>query len=434
MLIKNPIFLLLIAFALPCLIGCGGDQDAEFPDEVFVLGVSSLDWKRIDTLLARGELPHFRRLLEEGVRAAPRGEDPLTTSALWASFETGKSPRKHGVLGAVENLGDGSSVPSRSITRRSMSLWQMASRNGLGVACVGLPGSWPAETVQGQVVSNTTMPTRWTETREVRFEFVAGRLDTYPVVLRSEIEPLIRPIEELDREELARFFVLTERDLRMAFAEPLGSIFARENPMRDFALTYQADRSYLDMAFYLREQYSPEVTAVFLELPAVVSPVYWFFVEPEVYKSASSQAHRFQNTVDEVYRWVDESLGRVMDSLGPRSALMVLSEHGFGTSYTTGDGGPPRPFPEAQPRGVLLMRGPGMREGVELKGAKLVDLAPTILAWMGRPIGSDLDGRPLTGAFTEAFLASHAPSYRTSYESNWKHEERYILQPDPVDP
>ncbi len=53
--------------------------------------------------------------------------------------------------------------------------------------------------------------------------------------------------------------------------------------MRDFALTYQADRSYLDMALYLHHQYSPELTAVFLELPAVVSPVYWFFVEPEVY-------------------------------------------------------------------------------------------------------------------------------------------------------
>jgi predicted AlkP superfamily phosphohydrolase/phosphomutase len=56
--------------------------------------------------------------------------------------------------------------------------------------------------------------------------------------------------------------------------------------------------------------------------------------------------------------------------------------------------------------GMLVLKGPGVRPGHRLDSAKIVDLAPTILALMGVPILSDMDGQVLQDIFTDDFRAS----------------------------
>jgi predicted AlkP superfamily phosphohydrolase/phosphomutase len=51
--------------------------------------------------------------------------------------------------------------------------------------------------------------------------------------------------------------------------------------------------------------------------------------------------------------------------------------------------------------GVLAVRGAGIRRGVTIEGARLVDLAPTLLYLLGEPIPDDMDGRVLTEIFDE---------------------------------
>lgn len=59
--------------------------------------------------------------------------------------------------------------------------------------------------------------------------------------------------------------------------------------------------------------------------------------------------------------------------------------------------------------GLLMLRGPGVKQGYRLQGAQIIDLAPTILAVMGVPIPSDMDGKVLTEAFADEFWAGHPP-------------------------
>jgi predicted AlkP superfamily phosphohydrolase/phosphomutase len=51
--------------------------------------------------------------------------------------------------------------------------------------------------------------------------------------------------------------------------------------------------------------------------------------------------------------------------------------------------------------GIFLACGPGIKEGIEIKGASIYDLAPTILHLLGIPIPKDMDGRVLKEIFRE---------------------------------
>jgi predicted AlkP superfamily phosphohydrolase/phosphomutase len=61
--------------------------------------------------------------------------------------------------------------------------------------------------------------------------------------------------------------------------------------------------------------------------------------------------------------------------------------------------------------GILLARGKGFKTDEPVEGARLVDLAPTILHILGNKIPADMDGRVLTELFEETFLEGRPIEY-----------------------
>jgi hypothetical protein len=58
--------------------------------------------------------------------------------------------------------------------------------------------------------------------------------------------------------------------------------------------------------------------------------------------------------------------------------------------------------------GILAVLGRGViNEGGSAVGAKIEDLAPTILYMLGVPVPPDMDGRVLEEFFTPEFLSAH---------------------------
>lgn len=58
--------------------------------------------------------------------------------------------------------------------------------------------------------------------------------------------------------------------------------------------------------------------------------------------------------------------------------------------------------------GILVAAGPVVREGAEIRNARLIDLAPTLLYALGVAVPEDMDGRVLEEAFRPEFLAAHS--------------------------
>jgi arylsulfatase A-like enzyme len=96
---------------------------------------------------------------------------------------------------------------------------------------------------------------------------------------------------------------------------------------------------------------------------------------------------------------------------------MVVSDHGFeawkdpiqaGSGSIRLTGGH---VSKAASRGVLFARGPGIDRTARVEGTTVNDVTPTILAWLGLPIASDMDGK------AAAFLEREPPAPIATYDT-----------------
>ncbi len=67
--------------------------------------------------------------------------------------------------------------------------------------------------------------------------------------------------------------------------------------------------------------------------------------------------------------------------------------------------------------GVLIARGPGIRAGADVAGARLMDVTPTALYAMDVPLNDDMDGQPVLPLFTEEFKSRRKVRFRENTAS-----------------
>ncbi len=398
----------------------------QLPSQIFVLGVDAFSPELVQELAGEGKLPHFARLLEEGAFAPLRAEDPLKPSQLWTTALTGKGPATHRVVGEYIVLPrDGTHARTPSSARTTQTVMQIVGSQGHTVASVGLPGTWPAEVVNGFVVANGYRPHRWTEASEHDFDLESVGLTTYPPYLADEIQDLVHGVDELPREDVARFFVFNEREFEMLYDSPLGSLHQRDNPPRDFALTLQADRTNLAVARRLAERYRPRLVITDLELPAAVEPTFWYFMEPDRYSTPRDSQRRLGHAVLEVYRWVDEQVGALLEILPSGSTLVVVAPSGFGDGSKLDPEGKEVPAPVLTAEGGIWMWGQGVVPGGRADAGNLADLTPTLLALLDLDVGGDMDGSVLRSLLDPLFVEAHPISTVESWDEDWDQEHRF---------
>ena len=64
--------------------------------------------------------------------------------------------------------------------------------------------------------------------------------------------------------------------------------------------------------------------------------------------------------------------------------------------------------------GVLIARGKSVKAGTQVEGARLRDLAPTLLYLLGQKVPDDMDGRVLTEIINPEFVQRQSAQYTTT--------------------
>ena len=357
-------------------------------NRLLLVGWDAGDWKVIDPLLSRGEMPHLANLLACGVRGNLSTIYPPLSPMLWTSIATGKRPPSHGILGFSEPTEDGLSVrPISNLGRKTKALWNILNQNGKRSIVAGWWPSHPAEPIRGAMVSEhfklfpeqdpafplapgTVWPPAWAE------RLVGLRVG--PMEITGEILQLFVP--EYQRIDQSKDKSL--HDLAEIIAETMSIHAAAtdliENEPWDFAAVYHNGIDHFSHRF--------------MRYHAGKAP--GGEIDPALY----------QHVVANAYRYHDLMLGRMLSLAGPDCAVMVVSDHGFHSDRLLPDYIPAEaagPAVEHRHFGIFALRAPGVLRGERIYGASILDVAPTVLHLFGLAAGADMHGKVLLNAFED---------------------------------
>lgn len=418
---------LIMGMAL--LAACGGSDPGAGPERVLLVGIESLSLEQIDRMLERGELPNFARLMEEGAHGRVVSPDPLMSPVLWSTLLTGQSPIRHRMTGEYVEFGGGVILAPSSM-RVVPTLFQVAGREGQLVASVGFPGTWPVELVNGFNLSYGALPSRMTRASEHSLRIEPGQRVAFPETLHARALDHYTGVEEMDRRVTSDFFTLNETEFSMLYDEPLGSITRHENPLRDWGLTRQRDLAQVALTADLLADFPLRLAGVHLELPESLQPVYWRAAWPDHYEIPADSRRRFRQTIAAGYRQLDAWLGELVAAAGEDGLVCVVGNRGFGnaTDPMAAPGEANALRPQVTNRSLLLLHGPGIREGQDLGEVDLVDVAPTLLTALDIAVGLQMDGAVLDRAFTPEFLAAHRRRAAEPWSEGFMTGERYPSQ------
>jgi arylsulfatase A-like enzyme len=186
---------------------------------------------------------------------------------------------------------------------------------------------------------------------------------------------------------------------------PLGP---KEQALYSYAFFFAHDVTIDRASDFLWGQHPVQVFSTYFRLVDVTSHFADHFVDRRVHDEVAALAAAGEATAADLarldlevarvmaptYQFMDRIVAKYLERMNEHTALIVCSDHGFHFLEGHYDH---RTGPEA-PDGVLLLAGPGVRKGGRISGARLFDIAPTILHWMGLPVAEDMDGDVLPAA------------------------------------
>ena len=151
--LRNPIAKLTICIVLiiTTLWSCGPSR----AKKIIFIGIDALDWELLDRLMLEGIVPNFTKLRQNGSSAQVNTNDEGGSAVYWTTIATGQRSRKHGIHKfTTTDPVTKERIPVTSNMRRSKAFWNIFSEYDISVGVVGWYVSWPAEEVNGFMISS----------------------------------------------------------------------------------------------------------------------------------------------------------------------------------------------------------------------------------------------------------------------------------------
>lgn len=372
-----------------------------------MVGIDSADWKIIQPLIDSGGMPGMQRIVEEGTSGNLTTLEPQLSPMLWTSIATGKMAYHHGVSGFTEvDPQTGRVVPVSAATRQCRTLWEILGERGLRSHVVSWFATHGERDLDGCMVSNMfghlpnvlpdADPSDWPPPPSGTY---------WPESLADSMNDLRVSPHELDPDEVIRLFVPEahtvdqQKDKRLwALAGKLAEAFSVHE-----AATH-----------LLQANPNSDFFAVYYRTVDEISHMFMPYHPPKMEGIPAADFALYRHVVTGIYRLHDLFLQRLVQLAGPEAAVMVVSDHGFHSDHLRPTFTPRVPAGITvwhRPQGVFAAAGPGICQDELVYGARLLDIAPTILHWFGLPVGADMEGRVLNEVFSDRRAVETVPTW-----------------------
>jgi hypothetical protein len=296
--------------------------------KLLLVGFDGATWKLIKPMMERGELPHYKSLVETGCHANLESFNPMLSPQIWASIASGKLPEKHGVL-------DFLATTEELLVKR---IWDILDERGHTVGIFGYFTTSPPYPVNGfmipshQALGSETYPEKYSFCRKLHLDLAGLRGQQSGVRLV--------PLEERIsiRESIPYFLQAIRYGVRLSTLDYMSRVLLSQMGTNDKLTKYRNSgriklaklRISSDIFAYLTAREMPDLAIYYNKTPDNISHPYWKFLEPMKFPGVSEKAvERLHDMIPESYRETNLALGKLLRNRTRNQTVLVCSDHGF---------------------------------------------------------------------------------------------------------
>jgi tetratricopeptide (TPR) repeat protein len=350
----------------------------------------------------------------------------MLSPLVWTTIATGKLPEQHGVLNfTVADPETGKQMPITRMYRRVDAFWNILGDYGRTVDVVGWLASYPAETINGVMVTDRVGYLAYAETGQGSG---LAKGSVFPDDRIDEISRLVVRSADVDFDDFSKLLHIG----RDEFETNKLLSFDPENPVNNMIMLYASALTYESIAKHLLGE-QPDVLAAYFELTDAAGHLFMNFAPPRQSWVENEDYELFKDAMLETYKMQDRIIGDFMDMCDENTVLIIASDHGFKSGASRpklgGEIGGGHAAFWHQKLGIIGVYGNGVRRGHKLSGASVLDIAPTLLALQGLPQPADMPGKILAGAFEDSL----AGRFNTAVVATLQRRRAVTEQSSPVD-
>jgi type I phosphodiesterase/nucleotide pyrophosphatase len=325
--------------------------------KVLLVALDGLDLEMVKLSL-RERMPRLNELMRRGLAVPLYGEhatlDPASVGVdparSWTTIATGAPPSRsgsdngsaHGITELMTRVrGSYDEVPVTAEHRKLPAMWDVLSAVGVRCAIVNWWTTWPAEPVNGWLVSDRFLLDRF----KLGAFGPAGRIDIPPVdpSYRDGAKYLTWP-DALADELTAQLKPTLERPPHPIFPQMQVWLSRAQDPGTHSDLlalkqALQSDWLAKEAAVaLLRRDGKIRFCACYLDALDVACHYFWKHIDAPRWQRDPDPAIRallppdfvnYSNVIPEVAAAVDSMLGELVDAMGKEAVVLLVSEHGM---------------------------------------------------------------------------------------------------------
>ncbi len=361
--------------------------------KVTIIGLDGLSFDVMIPLINEEKLPNFSWLMNEGSWGTLENDSPTEPLIQNTSFSSGKLPAKHRQL-SLYKYRMLHFTRELEVVPRYIFFWQLLHLGLLEQSLNDISFS------QKDI---------WAILKDNKANYLVRDWPYY--------QDTISPSQKAETR-----FNLIFNDLKSDNSE----IFQKVK--RAFYSDFEYEEKIMEM------RADPQLQIVYFMLNGLntVEQFFYKYSFPDLFGNIEQdEISRYSSVIERYYQFYDDVIGKYLASRKENELLIVFSPHGIEPlplwkrvqEWLLGDPNISA-YHELAPDGVVFFHGREIWRGKNIEPMRLIDIAPTLLNYLGLPIGKDMDGIVFSSIFRDEFKLENPVLYISSYE------EHAIKQPD----